>query len=628
MQLRHFFGIALIVVGGASGGCGGDDIPGDAAALDAPIVEFAVAPPAPPVFTPCPPGWREVMVPDVSTPVCDPWPEGGIEECAAGEAHFPGDEGCTVVGPACPPGPFPEGLPTDRTVRYVDATATASGDGTMAAPYRDIATALRSSGSGDVVAVAKGTYDEELAPRGGVTIWGACAAETRLMSSRPAVYEAVVSVERPGVEIRGVSIGGARPAIYVRLEESSLRLEGVIIEDTVAAGVGVSGATLVAEDVVFRDVRATGTGNFGTCVNTQDAATVTLRRTILQRCTNAGLTADHEGTFVRVEDSAFLDNQALPNGTFGRAASFTGHSEGVLERVYMGGNREVGLKVIGAGTRVDVSDLVVEDTLAQDDGFYGEGLSVWNGAELTARRLRIERSHEAAIYTFESGVVTLEDVVVNDTLPQDFSSLYGSGIAIRNSPFAATRMMVVKSHNAGVSLNGAMTVTTFVDLSVVGTRSTVTGGRFGRGFNAQSGATAEVTRSRLLRNRDLAVFAHQSTLHFVDLAVESTMAQACGDTTCTTNPSGAGLVVVEGGIVDVDRFIVTDSALAGVQIANAGDLDLHHGEIRDNPIGANVQVSGYDLMRLQDDVIYRDNGTNLDGLELPIPMVGDAIPEM
>lgn len=43
------------------------------------------------------------------------------------------------------------------------------------------------------------------------------------------------------------------------------------------------------------------------------------------------------------------------------------------------------------------------------------------------------------------------------------------------------------------------------------------------------------------------------------------------------------------------------------------------GEVSDNPIGVNVQVAGFDLDRLMEGVVYRDNGRNIDGESLPVP---------
>lgn len=78
------------------------------------------------------------------------------------------------------------------------------------------------------------------------------------------------------------------------------------------------------------------------------------------------------------------------------------------------------------------------------------------------------------------------------------------------------------------------------------------------------------------------------------------------------------MATLDEGVMDVHSFIVRGNALAGIQVAG-GSIDLHMGEVRDNPIGANVQVDGFDLSRLQDDVRFIGNERSLDSRELPVP---------
>lgn len=47
--------------------------------------------------------------------------------------------------------------------------------------------------------------------------------------------------------------------------------------------------------------------------------------------------------------------------------------------------------------------------------------------------------------------------------------------------------------------------------------------------------------------------------------------------------------------------------------------DLHDGPVSGGPIGANVQVVGYAIERLEDRVSYADNDVNFDGTALPVP---------
>jgi len=618
--------VALVL---ALAACGDDGSTTDTgvvdAGTDAPDGSSDVLLPALPVLTPCPPGWREVMVPDVPVPVCDPWPSGEPTPCADGEAHFPGEAGCVTVGPACPTGRFPEGLPGDRTIRYVDGSAAPGGDGSMASPYQLVANALRDSGSGDIVAVAKGTYDEDVSVRGGITIWGACATETRLTSSRSGVVDAIVDVQRADVEIRGVSIGGARPAIIVSSSEGGLTLDGVLIDQSALLGVGVSAGTLIAREVVFRDITADASGNFGSCVLAQNGATATLSRVIVERCVSAGLTIDDEGTTVRIEDSRIHDINPRPAGDLGRGASFQTGSHGELERVVVDGTHELGVIASGPGTLVTASDLYVRDTLPQEDGFFGHGLTAQREGSLTIRKSRIEQSHEAALLFVRSGPNTLEDVVIHDTQPQEVDDEYGFGIASLDAPISASRVLVATSHNSGVTLEGPEVVATFADLTVVSTRSAVDDGRFGRGFNVQNGPAVDVTRARFTGNRDVSVATFGAAARFVDLTVESTMARACGETTCSDQPFGIGVGVYREADVDIESFSVSGSFLAGIQLAESSELDLQRGVVAENPIGVNVQVSGYDLMRLSDRVVYRDNGTNLDAMDLPVPGIADSV---
>ncbi|MCH6550946.1 MAG: hypothetical protein IH804_02900 [Planctomycetes bacterium] len=53
--------------------------------------------------------------------------------------------------------------------------------------------------------------------------------------------------------------------------------------------------------------------------------------------------------------------------------------------------------------------------------------------------------------------------------------------------------------------------------------------------------------------------------------------------------------------------------------------DLERGVVSDSEVGVCVQSDGYDLSRLQMDVQYRDNTTNLDTTALPVPEVPMSI---
>jgi hypothetical protein len=88
--------------------------------------------------------------------------------------------------------------------------------------------------------------------------------------------------------------------------------------------------------------------------------------------------------------------------------------------------------------------------------------------------------------------------------------------------------------------------------------------------------------------------------------------------------AGFGLGAYNGGRIDANRFRIAGSNACGVHLALDGEVDLHQGEVRDNPIGVCLQIDGYDSMRLEDDVAYEGNDTNLTATTLPVPEPSDV----
>lgn len=93
----------------------------------------------------------------------------------------------------------------------------------------------------------------------------------------------------------------------------------------------------------------------------------------------------------------------------------------------------------------------------------------------------------------------------------------------------------------------------------------------------------------------------------------------------SAHPGGLGVGSFRGGSIDLEHFAVEDSALCGVQVAAGVDLSL--GEIRDTPIGACVQVDGYDVSRLTDRVSYVNCGQNFEARSYDVTVTSPRPPE-
>jgi len=303
------------------------------AAHDGDFVIAEPEPPAPPVFTPCPEGWREVIDEESGLVTCDPWPEGGPHECGDDEAHFPGEPMCSRIGTACPEGDWAEDLPTDVEVLYVLAGAGDGGDGTRESPYGSIAEAVEAASSGTVVAVGKGIYDEAVNLPSGVILHGACVAETLVSPSEPSEEFGTVNVEGRNTGVRNLRVSGRRigvmlsggPAFSIHLED--LLVEGAeVLGLLVTLGGSLSGRTMVVRDMLSRQ----SDDSLGRGLNVESGAKATVRRAVFERNRELGIFAATAGTELTLEDVVVLDTLERACAVDGCAGFGVGDGLGAL----------------------------------------------------------------------------------------------------------------------------------------------------------------------------------------------------------------------------------------------------------------------------------------------------------
>ena len=797
---------------------------------------IAIAPPAPPadplppVLGPCPDGWRAVE--DDGYGWCDPWPETGRAECAAGEAHFPGEPACRAIGVESA-GEWPEGLPAGVTVLHVRAGEPIGGDGSAASPLPSITEAMARAGAGTILAVARGTYDERVSVRAGVTVWGASLTDTVLTrSGAPNTLSAVIAAGGRDAVVRNLTITGNANGADAVGAGRTLRLEDVLIESTESVGVYVgSGGTVEAEDLVVRDTRSLD-GRLGRGISVENGGIARISHAVLERCSESALfvslggrleasdTAIHDvrerasdrtrgyGVITLEEGDAQLARVAIsetragalfaigPNAvvagdqlvirdTLGQA--FDGAaaallvqpgSEVTLARTLIERTMNAGAYIDGDGAVVTLRDLVVRDTGALEtpgasaggrglliqygaaveieravvDRTVGVALAVYDadlqasdvlvretspsmvepsfahgigldtGGSLVVRRARIERSGilgiganagtvdvedvvvrgmvdgialqaqgdvsftarrvlvedgaGAGLNAIQGARFVAEDVVIRRTAASPATDLYGHalsatlggslevtrvlveeatqiGVAVAGGSATLTdaivrdtrvrsdgmaghgvhaqeggtvrleRGLVAGSGGAGIYLISPGTTGTFTDIAVRDTRGSRLmdlDGVLGHGLSVLDGASANVTGGLFERNREVAIVAFlNSEIVLDDVEVLDTLERACAETGCATGGAGTGIAAFENARVRATRFSVRRSALAGVQVGRNGEMDLSEGEVTDNTVGANVQVPGFDVTRLTEGVVYRENGVNLDATELPVP---------
>lgn len=430
------------------------------------------APPLPPRMTPCPSGWREAQVDDVTA--CEPWPEAGYQTCGIDSAHFPGTPGCSRVGSECPTDGWTASLPTGQNVLYVRQGAPAGGSGTQSAPFASLDAALSQASPGSVVALAAGTYSTVQAFPPGVSLFGACVAQTTLTTPQPDA--SILKSTTANVRIQNLRISG--PFVGLDVRGGDVTLRDVIFDQTAGSAIFIrGGARLDAERIVIRNTTPFPNASGGRGVQIQDAV---------------------------------FEARGL-----------------VIES-----NRENAFIATGAAARVHLVNAAIRDTLYAANGNGGEGVVAANGARVELEASVVERSHSFGVRGVSGSEITLTDVIVRDTQPLPVAlpsgEVRGFGIWTQDGNVKGNRVRVERNAGAGVlAFGGATSRISLTDLIV---RDTVWADGAAVGVTSDFGATLELERAVIQRCRPYGFFAFADTVSkLTDVSVLDTSVDADGN---------------------------------------------------------------------------------------------------
>lgn len=589
--------VLLVWIAGCGGGLAGDDEGPDASTdLDggeADAGPILPSPPEAPTLTPCPTGWREIADPDrPEITICDPWPETGPEDCAVDEAHFPGGAGCERIGTACPPGNFAEDIPGDLTVLYVEDGAAPGGDGTLALPFDTIAHALAAADPPTVVAISKGTFDEEVSVPADVTLWGACVAETVIASTTPSIAFATVSLRGAGATVRNLQISGARIGIKAEIRAATVRIESVVVSEATTLGLLAMDRSVVeADHVVIRDTLAVPADpTFGWGIDVHDASQVTVSHGVIERSVALGVGVDAVGgTFTATDLSVRDTRERLSDGEagIGIAVFAGGHAD--LTNVVASRNLFDGIRVNDAGSSLVATQLVVEDTAP--GGGSGVGLNAYAGGVAEVSRATIRRNRVAAATARDpDSRIVLTDVVLEDTDEREEDG-GGSGVVVYDggrveivrAALLRNQTTAMQAYGAGATLSGTDVVASDTRIGVIDP--------IGAGLEVHGGAAVDLTRVLVERSAVAGVLVEEpgSSLRATDTTVRDT----------APNPEGVAGIGIQGGegtTLELERVLVERCTQLGIGTHGAGAVLLATDvSILDTASRASAHDVGYGL---------------------------------
>ncbi|MBL9028257.1 MAG: hypothetical protein JNL21_39050, partial [Myxococcales bacterium] len=328
--------------------------------------------------------------------------------CDDGSFAVPGEASCHPVGD-CGTGQWGN-IPVDQDTVYVDASFVGVSDGSAAAPFTTIADAIAAAPAGGLVAVAAGSYAEDVTIAGkAVVVQGVCAEQVEI-SGAAAAAAVTISTGATGTTLRGLAVRGAG--------------RGVQVED--------------ATDVLLSELWIHDGGNTAVFVTGETGpTTVRVERSSIDANVGYGVVA--VGAEVEIEQSAVRRTQERPDGTAGQGILTTTTTEGapgslILRRALIEQNHDIGVFLYGSSALVEGT--VVRDTETDTAGIGGEGIVAGQHqdlglpADLAVRRSVVEQSKGVGISVTGSSAL-IEDTVVRDTELQAQGA--GRGIVVQNS---------------------------------------------------------------------------------------------------------------------------------------------------------------------------------------------------
>lgn len=405
-----------------------------------------------------------------------------------------------------------------------------------------------------------------------------------------ALDRATATISRIHVRGRGLLVSqGAR----AEMRESAIDangLEAVVVND----------ATLT---VRASELRGNGSAELANAIGT---STLVLENTDLARAAAA----------IRLLDTASLE---VRDCTFreARVLAFDVQNRALFERISALGFASYALSSeLERSAETITGSLTLRDaTLDGASSARAQGLA--SAVPVTLDRVRIQNV-EAGVSLWQSQGHVVRDLEIHHAVPESTSAIARAGVFAlyvrENTSASFTRVAISEVVGLPWVIAGEATGS---DISV---RTT---SRADEGLFAASivvyGGSLDASRVHVEMQPGFGLYASLGgRVDVNDLRVR--MTQREGD-----EIPGTALGVY-GADVRVDRFALETGELCGAHVSGGSTLMLSHGTISGFAVGACVQQEPFDLNAIASTVVYTDNGTPIQTVDLPIPAFSVALP--
>jgi hypothetical protein len=360
------------------------------------------------------------------------------------------------------------------------------------------------------------------------------------------------------------------------------------------------------------------------------AGTVEIAESAIVGNHNNGLELSGMGTAATVTGSVLRDTTADALGGNGNGVALDSGATATLESSAVAGNENLGLLVIDSGSKLTATNSVVRGTNASGT-VAGMGAAASGGGALSLTNVVIAETIDSGFRVQDQGsTATVVQSLVRDTV-RNAASQPGDGVGVVvafGAKLDLTDSCLASNTIAGLVVGatgptGAGGVANLSKVVVVSTQPDETG-QFGRGLEAESGATLTVDSSAIINNYDTAISVEETG---TSAAVTNSILRGTGMGTPT--PFGYGFVVVNGAVGSLTGSFVRENL--GVALAfQASSSRIDNVWVAQNQVGVYVADATLEEVDLQPTTLgstevavsqtqFVDNATRISSQMLPIP---------
>jgi len=189
----------------------------------------------------------------------------------------------------------------------------------------------------------------------------------------------------------------------------------------------------------------------------------------------------------------------------------------------------------------------------------GVGVLVYGGATVEIFRAALVENHELGLLAADGASVNVSDVLIARTVGEPVDGIFGSGIlALQGAALTLTRSVLVDNPDVALYAQDSGTTANVTDVLIARSQP-VAGGMLGRGVNLLDGAALTLARSVLVDTHNVGLFASAaSTADVTEVLIARTVPGP--------NGSGRGVGVHFGAALTLTRSVLVDNHNTGLHV--------------------------------------------------------------